>query len=185
MDFAFGQKTDKRPFNDSDPFQDDLFADMDSVFQAKDGLSDDLNSINLKNTDVDWFSDGNWQASSVNNMDTVKDVNLFQDDDGFDGWNDFTSSTGNQDSWKENSNEKVGDCENFAELNLFPSTDNSQEVDFGKLLMSDIFSGDNNPSDTQLMISFQKYLQQAGMLTGQRMMKLPLMQRDPKMMYRY
>ncbi|KAI3695457.1 hypothetical protein L1987_78454 [Smallanthus sonchifolius] len=180
MDMIFGQKEiNQKPIDDYDPFQ-DLFSDMNSIVQAKDGLSGDLNDINFKHVDEDWFSDGNWQNSSCKNVDIIKDGNLFdikpqidpvtfwsgnsyliksdkhhsevtdwfQDNDGFDEWNDFTSSTGNQDSRKENSNERAGSSEKISELNLFPSTDDSQ-VDFGKLLQSDIFSGDKNPSDTQ------------------------------------
>ncbi|KAK1439815.1 hypothetical protein QVD17_05637 [Tagetes erecta] len=33
--------------------------------QAKDGLSGNINDFNLNNMDGDWFSDGNWQKSSV------------------------------------------------------------------------------------------------------------------------
>ncbi|KAI3809742.1 hypothetical protein L1987_19342 [Smallanthus sonchifolius] len=289
MDVAFGQTESfdfKKPNDNSDPFQDDLFANMgsatfqqneqlDSVVQAKDGLSGDLNDFNSKNVDGDWFNDGNWQKSSVkstlndvslqdnpndsstdrfenanwqkssanntatikddnytlhdgslqdnpndistdwfedtnwqkvstnNTTATIKEDNLFDskphandliqsekpdldnsdkhhsditdwfqnsqwaiggssstpsivvskddDDDGFGEWNDFTNSTGNQDSWKESGNEKAdfGTSEKMSELNLFQSAVNSQEVDFGNFLQSDIFSGDKNSNDTR------------------------------------
>ncbi|KAI7731550.1 hypothetical protein M8C21_022306 [Ambrosia artemisiifolia] len=248
MDVAFGQTESldfKKPDNDSDMFQDDLFVNMssktfqqndqlDSVLQAKDGLSGDRN---IKDADEDWFSDGNWQKSSVKN--TLNDVSLqdnandsstawfentnwqksstdntaavtdslfdikpyvndmipskqsdivnsdkpnlddtdwFQNtqlatggssstinvmatkddgDDGFGEWNDFASSTGNQNSvqdfWKESGTEKAdyGTSEKMSELNFFQPTVDSKEVDFGNFLQSDMFSGDKNPTDTQ------------------------------------
>lgn len=88
MDVSFGQAESfdlKKPNDGSDPFQVDLFANMssaafqqneqlDAVVQSKDGLSGDLNDYNLKNVDGDWFSDGNWQKSSV--KDTLNDGSL-------------------------------------------------------------------------------------------------------------
>ncbi|KAI3727326.1 hypothetical protein L1987_67139 [Smallanthus sonchifolius] len=88
MDVTFGQTESfefKKPNNDLDPFQDDLFANMssatfqqneqlDSVVQAKDGLSSDLNDSNIKNVDKEWFSDSYWQKSSVKS--TLNDVSL-------------------------------------------------------------------------------------------------------------
>ncbi|KAF5758821.1 hypothetical protein HanRHA438_Chr16g0746271 [Helianthus annuus] len=224
-----------KPNNASDPFQDDLFANvssktfqqndqLDSVLQAKDDLPGDRNDSSLKRADDDWFSDDNWQKSSVkstlndvsvqdnpnvsstdwfentNNTATIKEDSLFDikphandtipfeksdvndwfqdsqwaiggsssttttnvvvsnvddDNDGFGEWNDFTSSTGNQDSvqdsWKESGTEKVdyGSSEKMSELDLFQSAVDSQDVDFGNFMQSDMFSGDKNTTVTQ------------------------------------
>ncbi|KAK9056771.1 hypothetical protein SSX86_024134 [Deinandra increscens subsp. villosa] len=249
MDVVFGQTEGidfKKPNDDSDLFQDDFFSNMssatfkqneqlDSVVQAKDGLSGNLNVSNLEKVEGDWFSDDNWPKSSVKNAlndvssqdnpndisidwfettnwqkdstnnttATINDNNLFDikphandlippekpdldnsditdgsqndqwaiggssfttniegskdddNDDGFGEWNDFTSSAGNQDStqdsWKETGNEKVDfvTSDKMSELNLFQSTVDSQEADFGNFLQSNIVSGDKTPNDSQ------------------------------------
>ncbi|KAJ9560940.1 hypothetical protein OSB04_006100 [Centaurea solstitialis] len=138
----------------SDLIQDDLLYNASSQVSRDTGRSDFDNSSKHHSDTTDWFQDGQWGfgASGATTVVASKD----DDDDTFDDWNDFTSSTGNQgsfpDSWKESSNENVAASEKISELNLFSSTNDPQEVDFGNFSQSDPFSGSSsnkNQSDTQ------------------------------------
>ncbi|XP_076928115.1 uncharacterized protein LOC143591957 [Bidens hawaiensis] len=189
MDAAFGPTATrdfKNPDNASDLFQDDLFANINEA-----SLQDDPN-----NSTTDWFEDTNWQKSSTNDTDTIKDDNLFDikpnvndsvppeksnldnsnwfqnsqlaiggsrattdimankdngDDDGFGDWSAFTSSTANQDSVQDSIQDSVqyswkgsGISEKMPDLNLFQSAVDSQEVDFGNFLQSEVSTGSRN-----------------------------------------
>lgn len=79
-------------------------------------------------------------------MTTVLENNMInKGDDPFDEWNAFTSSTGAQDhskhEWKQTGNEVAPVNEEKSEINLFASTNNFQEVDFGSFSQTDLFLG--------------------------------------------
>ncbi|XP_024960854.1 uncharacterized protein LOC112501449 isoform X2 [Cynara cardunculus var. scolymus] len=136
----------------NDLIQNDLLYNASSQVSSHTEKSEFDNSNKHYSDTTDWFQDSQWPfgASSATTMAASKD------DDKFDEWNDFTSSTGNQgsfpDSWKQNSNENVIASEKISELNLFTSTTDPKEVDFGNFSQSDLFSGSSsnkNPNDTQ------------------------------------
>lgn len=136
----------------NDLIQNDLLYNASSQMSSHTERSDFDNSNKHYSDTTDRFQDSQWPfgASSATTMVASKD------DDAFDEWNDFTSSTGNQgsfpDSWKQSSNENVAAREKISELNLFPSTTDPQEVDFGNFSQSDLFSGSSsnkNPKDTR------------------------------------
>ncbi|XP_071726046.1 uncharacterized protein [Rutidosis leptorrhynchoides] len=100
----------------------------------------DLDNSDKQHSDAtDWFQNSQWPVVAS------KD----DDDDGFDEWNDFTSSTGNQDTQKQSSNVENAAGETKLESNLFPSTSDPQEVDFGNFLQSDPFSGSSSNKDSK------------------------------------
>ena len=79
-------------------------------------------------------------------MTTVHENNMINEgDDPFDEWNAFTSSTSAQDhskhDWKQTGNEVATVNEEKSEINLFASTKNFQEVDFGSFSQADLLSG--------------------------------------------
>ncbi|KAL7592329.1 hypothetical protein Lser_V15G34760 [Lactuca serriola] len=81
MDAVFGQmevSNNIKPNEDKDWIQDDLFTNMgpttfqqaeqlDAVVKPNDEFPAHLNNPSSKDVDQDWFSDNNWQKSSVNN----------------------------------------------------------------------------------------------------------------------
>lgn len=136
----------------NDLVQNDLLYNVSSKVSSHTERSGFDNSNAHYSDTADWFQDSQWPfgASSATTMAASKD------DDSFDEWNDFTSSTGNQgsfsDSWKQSSNENVAASEKISDLDLFQSTTNPQEVDFGNFSQSDLFSGSSsnkNQNDAQ------------------------------------
>ncbi|KAA8526527.1 hypothetical protein F0562_008270 [Nyssa sinensis] len=99
-------------------------------------------NLNNSSTSADQFQDGQWQTSSTNPRDTKT---ISEDDDSFDAWNDFTSSTSAQDSSKNSLKQSVkhigADDEKTSEIKLFSSASNFQEMDFGSIPQPDLFSG--------------------------------------------
>ncbi|XP_076926027.1 uncharacterized protein LOC143589056 [Bidens hawaiensis] len=174
MDAAFGPTETRdfeKADNSSDLFQDDLFANVntaslrdnqkdsttdwfedtnwqksstdntgtikdDNLFDIKPNVNDSIpfEKPNLDNSD--WFQNSQWAiggSSSTTNIMVNKDD---YDDDGFGDWNAFISSTANQDS--------VKDSIQGSDLNLFQSAVDSQEVDFGDFLQSEVSTGNRN-----------------------------------------
>ncbi|GKB74242.1 hypothetical protein Tco_0935654 [Tanacetum coccineum] len=127
---------DMKPQNDA-VSSSSLFNDL-----IQNDSSDPDNSKKQQSDATDWFQDSQWAigaSSSTTNMVASKD------DDTFDDWNDFTSSTGN---------ERVAAGDKMSEIDLFSSTadTHAQEADFGNFSQSDLFSGsfsNKNPTDTQ------------------------------------
>lgn len=90
-------------------------------------------------TDVDWLQDNRWQSNSKNEPGSKAD----EENDSFDDWNDFASSTVAQDpsntTWKQTtmpSNDKT------SEIKLFSSDGHSQDINFSDSFpQPDLFSG--------------------------------------------
>ncbi|PWA84753.1 hypothetical protein CTI12_AA131780 [Artemisia annua] len=127
---------DMKPHNDA-VSSSSLFNDF-----IQNDTSDPDNSKKQQSDATDWFQDSQWAIGASS---STTNVAASKDDDAFDDWNDFTSSTGN---------ERVAAGDKMSEFNLFPSTadTHTQEVDFGNFSQSDLFSGsfsNKNPTDTQ------------------------------------
>nr|XP_043618640.1 uncharacterized protein LOC122590505 [Erigeron canadensis] len=91
----------------------------------------DLDNLNVHRSDAttDWFQDSHWPTGASHATSNM--VGNEDDDDGFDEWNDFTSSTGNLDSKQ---SEKVGAADNMPALNLFPSSTADPQVNIDDLV---------------------------------------------------
>lgn len=156
------------PMN-NDWFQDDLWTNSKSgiigqpeqvemTANIEDGrIAENANDSSSMN--VDWLEGDLWQT---NNKKAPDEKTIDGDDDSFDAWNDFTSSTSTQDpshsSLKQTVNHTTPSAEQTSEIDLFSSVNNSQDIDFGSSSQSDIFSGahsnpygsievHNNPSE--------------------------------------
>ncbi|KAM7492358.1 hypothetical protein LguiA_035279 [Lonicera macranthoides] len=106
---------------------------VNSAVTYKDGLSlDGLN--NPSSESVDWFQDNQWQTNITSVTKDNKTVN--EDEDSFDEWNDFTSSSNAQ---VPSSSAAVN--EQRSEINMFNSDSNFPEVDFGSFSQAGFFSG--------------------------------------------
>lgn len=108
--------------------------------EAKDGMSSD-NIHEPSSESVDWFQDNLWQVNTA----CSKDRMVKEEDDSFDEWNDFASSTGNQDSFKryrnQSGNEITASSEPMPGMSLLMSNDNYQGVDISSFSQSELFSG--------------------------------------------
>lgn len=154
----------------NDLFQDDLWTNSSSgiigqterlemTANMKDGvIAENANISSSMNVDwlqVDLLQSNNKKAPDVK---TTK-----EDDDPFEAWNDFTSSTSAQDpfhgSLKQTVNKATPSAEQTSEINLFSSVNNSQDIDSGSFSQQDLFSGadsnqygspevHNNPSES-------------------------------------
>ncbi|EEF33049.1 hypothetical protein RCOM_1016710 [Ricinus communis] len=97
------------------------------------------NTGNSSSMNVDWVQDNQWQTSSSSRKATDNDEN----DDSFDTWNDFTSSSNVQ---VPSNNSLKGDIhtvpsvEQGSEISFFSGADNSKDIDFGSFSQPDFFS---------------------------------------------
>ncbi|XP_018807197.2 uncharacterized protein LOC108980650 [Juglans regia] len=139
-------------------FQDDLWSNSNAVVTArieqaeisantKDSrLEENVNDSS--STSVDWLQADQWHTNSDKAPDN-KIIN--EDDDSFDSWNDFASSTSahnpSTSSWDQTVSHAAPSVEQTSEINLFVSANNSQELDFGGFLQPGLFSGaSSNPN---------------------------------------
>lgn len=139
-------------------FQDDLWSNSNTVVTARAEQAEmaantkdsrlEENVNDSSSTSVDWLQVDQWHTNS----DKAPDHKIInEDDDSFDAWNDFTSSTNaynpSNSSWDQNVNHAAASLEQTSEINLFVSTNNSQELDFGGFSQSDSFSrASRNPN---------------------------------------
>ncbi|KAK9285614.1 hypothetical protein L1049_024810 [Liquidambar formosana] len=135
-----------------DRFEDDLWNNFNSgvsnkaeQFGATFNLKDDGNmdsTDNASSTRIDWIQDDQWQTTSTKVPDNKT---IDGDDDSFDTWNDFTSSTSAQEpsnsSWKQTGNHITSSAGQTSDINLFSSTTNLQDMEFGSFSQPDLFSG--------------------------------------------
>lgn len=128
----------------SDLIQDDLWKNsnagvsnqvdpFETTFNLKDSVI--ANSTSNTTTSIDWIQDDLLQSSNTNKATDNKE------DDPFGVWNDFTSSTSGHEP-SNSSPKQTGDhVSSSPEINLFSSTNDSQDMDFGSFSQPDPFSG--------------------------------------------
>ncbi|GFY97558.1 dentin sialophosphoprotein-like protein [Actinidia rufa] len=111
---------------------------VDITIKSMDSVTED----NLYTpTSIEFFPDDQRKTSST----TAPDKKIIsEDDDSFDVWNDFTSSTSAQDPFK-NSSAQVSShtaaVDKHTSDTVFSSSTNFQEMDFGSFSQPDLFSG--------------------------------------------
>lgn len=139
----------------NDWFEDDLWSGSKSgltsqseefkiTANVKDGqLTGNINTSS--STTVDWVEQNQWQSGSNKAPDNK---NTSADNDLFDGWNDFMSTTSAQNpsssSWKQTmtpSNDQT------SEIKLFSSSNHPEDTNFGSFSQPDLFSGNFNSSN--------------------------------------
>ncbi|XAR55357.1 hypothetical protein NMG60_11035408 [Bertholletia excelsa] len=111
-----------------------------ATIKSKDGVAADNLQYHSSISD-DWFSDDPWQTS---NKPTPDDQRIHENDDSFDVWNDFTSSTIAQDPSNNPSAQstyQVAALGQTSDVYFSSSTKDFQEMDFGSFSQLDIFSG--------------------------------------------
>ncbi|KAK6918838.1 hypothetical protein RJ641_017260 [Dillenia turbinata] len=131
----------KAPSTTSDWFQDNQRqpSSAKALSATSDWFQDDqrqTSSAKAPSTTSAWFQDAQWQKSSTK---TPESKQLSEDDDSFDDWNDFASSS--QDLIKQSAGETVTLGAQFSDMNLIGSADNFQDMDFGSFLQADLFPG--------------------------------------------
>lgn len=139
-------------------FQDDLRSDSNSGVIGWTGqvemtanLKDEKlaeNANNSSSMSVDWLQVDLLQTNSDKAPDNKT---TDEDDDSFNAWNDFTSSTSAQDpsnsSWKQTVNHTAPSVEQTSEINLFSSPNNLPDLDFGSFSQPHFFSGASSNPD--------------------------------------
>jgi hypothetical protein len=139
-------------------FQDDLWSNSNSGVVAQTGqvemtanLKDGKlaeNANNSSSMSVDWLQVDLLQTNSDKAPDNKT---TDEDDDSFDTWNNFTSSTSAQDpsnsSWKQTVDHTAPSMEQNSEINLFSSPNNLQDMDFGSFSQAHLFSGASSNPD--------------------------------------
>lgn len=92
-------------------------------------------------TSTDWLPDEKWQSSGTT---APENKTTIEDEDSFDIWNDFTSSTNAHDPFKNSliqSSDQIASGEQISDITFSSSTNNFQEMDFSSLSQQDLFSG--------------------------------------------
>lgn len=150
LDTVFGpgkySKDDSAPraSTTSDLIQDDLWKNsnagvsnqvdpFETTFNLKDSVI--ANSTSNTTTSIDWIQDDLLQNSNTNKETDNKE------DDPFGVWNDFTSSTSGREPSNSSPKQTVDHVSSYPEINLFSSTNDSQDMDFGSFSQPDPFSG--------------------------------------------
>lgn len=103
------------------------------------GVANSSSSMN-----VDWFQGD--QLPTSNDKET--DSKIIDDDDSFDDWKDFTSSSGMQvpsnSSLMQDADQATLSIKQSSEMNLFDGSSTPQQVDLGSFVQPDLFSGTFN-----------------------------------------
>jgi len=145
-------------------FQDDLWSNSNSGVIGRTGqvemtanLKDEKlaeNANNSSSMSVDWLQVDLLQTNSDKAPDNKT---TDEDDDSFDGWNDFTSSTSAHDpsnsSSKQTVNHMTPSVEQTSEINLFSPPNNLQDMDFGSFSQPHFFSGASSNPDGALEVN--------------------------------
>ncbi|KAG6722238.1 uncharacterized protein LOC122303788 [Carya illinoinensis] len=143
---------------DSGWFQDDLWSNSNAIVTARTEQAEmtantkdsrlEENVNDSSSASVDWLQADKWHTNSEKAPDNKI---IDEDDDSFDSWNDFASSTSapnpSTSSWDQIVNYAAPSLEQTSEQNLSVSANNSQELDFGGFLQPGLFSGaSSNPN---------------------------------------
>ncbi|KAJ7948130.1 putative Dentin sialophosphoprotein [Quillaja saponaria] len=140
---------------DSDWFQGDTWSNSNSEVSGQTGksemntsLSDGRiadNATDSSSKNIDWIQEEQRQSNNDNATD-----NRTADDkvDFFDAWNDFTNSASTQDPSNNNLKQSVSpvppSASQTTEVNLFSSSNNPNDMNFGSSANPDFFSGSLN-----------------------------------------
>lgn len=156
---------DATPASSNDDWiQDDLWKNLNSKVPTQLGQvnstiehKDSQTLTGPSSTSDDWFQDDQWKTSSA--ISTDNKIAPRENDNLFDAWNDFPSSSASQDpvtsSWKQNGSHLAPSVEPTSEPNLLNSTGNIQTMEFGNFSQQeDIFSGSfSNENDSTTVIN--------------------------------
>ncbi|XP_015881178.3 uncharacterized protein LOC107417123 [Ziziphus jujuba] len=118
----------------------------------KDGqLMGNVNSTS--STSVDWVPDNLWQSSS-NKAPDNKTTGV---DNEFDAWNDFTSTSSAQNPSSSSWNQSMtAPNDQTTEINLFSSSNNPGDTNFGSFSQPDLFSGTFSSSNGSTEVNKMK-----------------------------
>ncbi|XP_052177724.1 uncharacterized protein LOC127791749 [Diospyros lotus] len=141
-------------WNNSNFSASNLTGHVEATIKSKDGIAAD--KLDTPSSSVDWFPDDQWQTNSM----TPLDNKTSKEDDSFDVWNDFASSTRTQgastNSLTQSTYQNAAVDEQTSSTIIPGSTNNFQEMDFGSFSQSDFFSGlSNNQHDSVEVNSMQ------------------------------
>lgn len=116
------------------------------------------NANNYSPMNIDWIQDNQWQTTSSSKSPDNKTVD--EDDDSFDAWNDFTSSTNVQvpsnNSSTQGVNHMVPSVEQASEINLLGGSNNLQDVDFDSFSQPGFFSETLNNQNGSTEVNFMQ-----------------------------
>jgi len=126
-------------WNNSNFSASNLTGHVEATIKSKDGIAAD--KLDTHSSSVDWFPDDQWQTNSM----TTLDNKTSKENDSFDVWNDFASSTRTQGAstnlLTQSTYQNAAVDEQTSNTILPGSTNNFQEMDFGSFSQSDLFSG--------------------------------------------
>ncbi|KAJ9176881.1 hypothetical protein P3X46_012149 [Hevea brasiliensis] len=155
--------------NMKDWFEGDLWsksstevAVQEDQFEVPENAKDNRTARSTDNSssmNVDWIKDNQWQTTTSSNI-AADNRTVNEDDDSFDAWNDFTSSTSVQvpsiNLLKQDVNCTMPSVEQESE-SLFSGTSNSKDVDFGSFSQQDCFPetfiNHNGSAEADTMVS--------------------------------
>lgn len=138
----------------NDWFEDDLWSGSKSgltsqpeefkiTANVKDGRL--MGNVNTSSTTVDWVQQNQWQSGSDKAPDNK---NSSADDDLFNDWNDFTSTTGAQNPSESSLKQTMMPSnDQTSEINLFSSSNDPEDANFGSFSQPDLFSGNFSSSN--------------------------------------
>ncbi|KDP30774.1 hypothetical protein JCGZ_13717 [Jatropha curcas] len=113
------------------------------------------NTVTSSSTSIDWIQDSQWQTATSSSKATDNRT-IDEEDDTFDAWNEFTSSSSVQVAYsntlQQDVNRAVSSVERASE-SLFSGTDNSKDVDFDSFSQPDFFSATSNNQNGSAEVS--------------------------------